>query len=102
AARGSSSRQGMKAFIALARKIRNEGSDVAITPDGPRGPIYSMHSGILQLAEAGGVPITPVTCHYEKKWELKSWDRFQIPKPFTKCRLVFGEPVPVPEGATQE
>jgi lysophospholipid acyltransferase (LPLAT)-like uncharacterized protein len=102
AARGSSSREGMKAFMTLARKLKTEGGDVAITPDGPRGPIYSMHSGILQLAEAGGVPITPVTCHYENKWELASWDRFQIPKPFTKCRLVVGEPVYVPEGATEQ
>jgi lysophospholipid acyltransferase (LPLAT)-like uncharacterized protein len=102
AARGSSSRQGMKAFMALVRKIRHEGSDVAITPDGPRGPIYSMHAGILQLAEAGEVPITPVTCHYDDKWELASWDRFQIPKPFTRCRVLFGEPVPVPAGASQQ
>lgn len=102
AARGSSSREGLKAFMTLARKLKNEGGDVAITPDGPRGPLYSMHTGILQLAEAGGVPITPVTCHYEKKWELKSWDRFQIPKPFSRCRLVVGEQVPVPAGATDE
>jgi lysophospholipid acyltransferase (LPLAT)-like uncharacterized protein len=102
AARGSSSREGLKAFLGLARKLKMEGSDVAITPDGPRGPVYSMHTGILQLAEAGGVPITPVTCHYDRKWVLKSWDRFQIPKPFTRCRMVVGEPVSVPENATPE
>jgi lysophospholipid acyltransferase (LPLAT)-like uncharacterized protein len=102
AARGSSSREGLKAFINLARKLKNDGGDVGITPDGPRGPIYSIHTGILQLAEAGGVPITPVTCHYENKWELKSWDRFQIPKPFSRCRLVLGEPVSVPIGATAD
>jgi len=100
AARGSSSREGMKAFVALARKLRVQGSDVAITPDGPRGPIYSMHTGILQLAEAGGVSITPITCHYDRKWELKSWDRFQIPKPFACCEIIFCEPVPVPVGST--
>mgnify|MGYP000243177037 CR=1 FL=1 len=102
AARGSSSREGLKAFMNLARKLKSDGGDVAITPDGPRGPIYSMHTGILQLAEAGGVPITPITCHYENKWELKSWDRFQIPKPFTRCRLVVGEQVHLPAGATEE
>lgn len=102
AARGSSSREGLKAFVALARKLRVEGSDVAITPDGPRGPIYSMHTGILQLAEAGGVAINPITCHYERKWEMSSWDRFQIPKPFSRCDLIFGQEVPVPKDATIE
>lgn len=102
AARGSSSREGLKAFLALARKLRMEGSDVGITPDGPRGPIYSMHTGILQLAEAGGVAITPITCHYERKWVMNSWDRFQIPKPFSRCDLIFGLEVPVPKNATTE
>ncbi|NJK91549.1 MAG: lysophospholipid acyltransferase family protein [Blastochloris sp.] len=102
AARGSSSREGLKAFVTMARRLRQEGSDVGITPDGPRGPLYSVHTGILQLAEAGSVPITPVTCHYEHKWEIRSWDRFQIPKPFSKCQLVLGEPVPVKKGATAE
>lgn len=97
AARGSSSKpeKGMSALIKLAEKIKS-GSDVGITPDGPRGPCYQLSPGTLKLAQITGAGILPVHVQYEKCWELKTWDRFQIPRPFSKVRIVIGEPTIIP------
>lgn len=102
AARGSSSRSGIKAFVGMVRKMKSGSWDVGITPDGPRGPRYSLNPGVFQLAQGGDIPIIPIRCTFEKKWVLrKSWDRFQIPKPFTRCELVIDEPVYLASGAEQ-
>ena len=92
AARGSSSRYGKKALRELADHLEN-GLDVAITPDGPRGPKYRIQQGIIGLAEMSGVPIYPLSYDAARKIELNSWDGFIIPLPFTKCRFVIGEPM---------
>lgn len=98
-ARGSSSKKGVTAFIELVHYLKKEARDVAMTPDGPRGPMYSIQPGILQLARLGRLPIIPVSCEYSSYWEAKSWDRFQVPKPFCSCKLILHEPVRVPEKA---
>lgn len=98
AVRGSTSKKGMEAFRASLRLLQEQGCDIAFTPDGPRGPRYQVQPGILHLSVLTGCPIIPVSYHLERKWELRSWDRFQIPHPFTTCTLQIGEPFTVEEG----
>jgi lysophospholipid acyltransferase (LPLAT)-like uncharacterized protein len=83
AVRGSSSRRGGQALRELQGKLE-EGCDIIITPDGPRGPRYEMSPGLLFLAEKTGFPMLPIHAEYSRYWELKSWDGFRIPKPFSK------------------
>jgi lysophospholipid acyltransferase (LPLAT)-like uncharacterized protein len=73
-----------------------EGCDLAVTPDGPRGPRYEPHPGVVSLAQLTGLPIVPVSFRLGWKWTLRSWDRFQVPLPFSRCEVIFGEPLWVP------
>ncbi len=100
AARGSSSRRGMRALLALTRRVR-EGFDVGITPDGPRGPRYRLGPGVISLARKTGAPIVPMALNYERYWCLKSWDRFMIPKPFSKVTLTLAHRHTVPAALTE-
>lgn len=103
AAMGSSSKHGSAAFRELKSILKKGRHDVGITPDGPRGPRYRAQPGIAALAQMTEKPVLPVTCHYDQKWELKSWDRFQIPKPFSKCEILVGQLItPQAEGLTDE
>ena len=86
-ARGSSSRGGAHALREAIREIKN-GNNVAITPDGPRGPAYVLKKGAIQLASETGAPILLTALNASKYWKLKSWDGFQIPKPGAKLTLV--------------
>lgn len=90
-ARGSSSGQGVAALIKLTNNLVRQGKDVGVTPDGPRGPRYSVQEGVVHLARSSGLPVIPVTYDLKRKWEVKSWDRFQIPVPFTACRVRIGK-----------
>jgi lysophospholipid acyltransferase (LPLAT)-like uncharacterized protein len=99
--RGSSSRRGAQALLELT-SWAERGYDIAITPDGPRGPCYQVQDGVTSLAQLTSLPIVPVTCHFSSKISLRSWDRFQIPIPLTKCVVHLGEPVRVPRDATDE
>lgn len=92
AVRGSSSRRAVAALVAL-RKALKEGSDLTITPDGPRGPRYQIQAGALKLASLTGAPLIPLRVHYHRAWRLKTWDQFQIPKPFSKVTITFGAPL---------
>lgn len=99
--RGSSSRRGsqaMKELITLQRK----GYDLALTPDGPRGPKYKVQGGVISLGQLTGNSIVPVSLNYSSKWTLNSWDAFQIPKPFSKCQVCFGKPIQVARDASPE
>jgi len=93
--RGSSSRRGAAALIAL-KKAAKAGKDLIITPDGPRGPRYSIQPGVIKLAQTTGVPVLPISLHFESCWRLKTWDRFIIPKPFSKMTLIFRDPLEIP------
>ena len=93
--RGSTSRRGRQALLELVRKMRS-GLHLAITPDGPRGPCYEIQDGILSLAQVTGLPIIPLGCFAKKKIRFKSWDRFQLPLPFTQCEMVYGKPMRIP------
>jgi lysophospholipid acyltransferase (LPLAT)-like uncharacterized protein len=98
--RGSSSRRGPQALLELTSHAR-KGYDLAITPDGPRGPRYVVQQGVIALAQITGLPIIPVTCNTQRKVCLKSWDRFQIPLPFSSCELILNEPIHVPREADE-
>jgi len=89
--RGSSSRQGATAMRQLADIIAR-GNDVVITPDGPRGPAYELGQGIVYLAQQSGAAVVPINMEYSSCWRVKSWDRFILPKPFSKVRVTFGRP----------
>lgn len=95
AIRGSSSRRGGQSLLELSRALE-DGMNIAITPDGPRGPKYRLHDGILALAQLSQRPIVPVGAYVRRKTCLKSWDQFQLPHPFAKCELIVGEPMMIP------
>ncbi|MCX6924900.1 MAG: lysophospholipid acyltransferase family protein [Verrucomicrobia bacterium] len=97
--RGSSSRRGAQALLELA-SWAERGFDLAVTPDGPRGPRYVVQEGVMVLAQVTGLPIVPYSCQLGWKVRAKSWDSFEIPLPFSRCQMTFGEPIYVPRGAT--
>jgi lysophospholipid acyltransferase (LPLAT)-like uncharacterized protein len=101
AARGSSSRHGRAAALTAIRAASDPKVDIVITPDGPRGPRYQLHPGLLRLAQTTQRPIVALTYRLAWKRSLKSWDRFHIPIPFSACCLMTSPPIAVPENATE-
>jgi len=99
--RGSSSRMGAAALLELSN-VLSSGRDVLITPDGPRGPAYQLGPGIIFLAQKTGAPIVPVNMEYSSCWRVKSWDRFIIPRPFSKVRVIIGQPQQIRSTSTPE
>jgi lysophospholipid acyltransferase (LPLAT)-like uncharacterized protein len=97
--RGSSSRRGPQALLELTTWAER-GYDLAITPDGPRGPRYVVQEGVMSLAQLTGLPIVPVSYSVNWKIRLKSWDRFQIPLPFARCEMIYEKPIYVPREVT--
>lgn len=97
--RGSSSRRGPQALRELV-SAGERGRDLAITPDGPRGPCYVVQEGIISLAQLTGMAIVPASFHLSCKWRLKTWDRFQVPLPFARCEVQLGPPVRIPRDAS--
>jgi lysophospholipid acyltransferase (LPLAT)-like uncharacterized protein len=89
--RGSSSRLGASAVRQLTEFL-NSGRDVVITPDGPRGPAYELGPGIIFLAQKSGAAVLPMNIEYSSCWRVKSWDRFIVPRPFAKIRMIIGQP----------
>ena len=98
--RGSSTRGGTAAMKAMIRSIRE--SDIAITPDGPKGPKYIVQEGTVALARLSGVPVVPVTFAASKKKVFGSWDAFNLPFPFSRGLFVWGEPFYVAKDADME
>ncbi|MEY2485288.1 MAG: hypothetical protein QOH39_936 [Verrucomicrobiota bacterium] len=99
--RGSSSRMGASAILQLSQVLAS-GGDVVITPDGPRGPVYEMGPGMVFLAQKTGKAVIPVNMEYSSCWRFKSWDRFILPRPFSRVQVIFGAPHHVPQTATAE
>ena len=93
--RGSSSKKGANALRGALESIR-EGWNVAFTPDGPRGPRYEIKPGPVIVASMTGAKILPVMVNASRYWEVRSWDGFQIPKPFSKLTVVVGDPIVIP------
>jgi lysophospholipid acyltransferase (LPLAT)-like uncharacterized protein len=100
-ARGSSSRRGSRALLELTTWAER-GYDLALTVDGPRGPRYEIKPGVIALAQLTGRPVVLVSYRLSRKITLKSWDRFQIPLPFSNCVFDYCDPVQVPRESTDD
>jgi hypothetical protein len=91
---GSTTRKGFSGFKKMVRALQN-GSDIAIIPDGPRGPRHRVQIGVIELARLTGKPIFPLTFSASKRILLKTWDRFLLPYPFSRGVFIWGEPIQV-------
>ncbi|HEX8476280.1 MAG TPA: lysophospholipid acyltransferase family protein [Pyrinomonadaceae bacterium] len=101
AARGSSTRGGTGALVEMVRLMRR-GCPAGFMIDGPKGPRYVAKMGALLLAKKTGQPVLPFTVNAERFYEISSWDRFQVPLPFTRARVRIAPPIYVPADADQE
>lgn len=101
AARGSSTRGGVKGLKGIVRAARS-GSDLAFTPDGPKGPRHEFKLGALVAAQLTRRPVVTVAAGADRAWYLGSWDRFMIPKPFSTIRIRYGAPRWVPRDADED
>lgn len=100
--RGSSTRGGIQALRKMIRILRKEKSSITFAIDGPKGPIYKVKPGAVLLAKTSGVPIVPLAIEPKFFWTVNSWDKMQIPKPFTKAKVLIAEPVFVPKDADEQ
>lgn len=98
--RGSTNRGGAAALRALLAKSRQR--HVAITPDGPRGPRRRLAPGAVYLASKIGLPIVPLGIGFDRPWRMPTWDRFAVPRPFSRGRAALGEAIYVPEDADRD
>jgi lysophospholipid acyltransferase (LPLAT)-like uncharacterized protein len=95
AKRGSSTRGGAVAARELIESVES-GRDIAITPDGPKGPAREVKDGVIFLAQKLGVPILPLSCALSRRVEFaKAWDKFQVPLPFGRAVIRYAEPIAV-------
>lgn len=101
AIRGSSTRGGVKALVEMIRLMR-KGTPMAFTMDGPKGPKYIAKPGACLLAKKTGNPMMPFVVECEKFWTLKTWDKLQIPKPFSRAKVIITAPIYVSKTATDE
>ena len=93
--RGSTSRGGSRALAEMIR-LGRKGRSLAFTPDGPRGPRERMKPGVLVAAMRAGIPIVPLSAAATRAWWFEGWDRFLVPKPFSRIVLSHGAPMIVP------
>lgn len=99
--RGSSTRGGVGALVEMVRLMRS-GLPMAFTVDGPRGPRYEAKNGAVLLAKKTGNPLMPFVVECRSFRRVKSWDRLQIPLPFTRAKVIIGTPIHVPADAGDE
>ena len=99
--RGSSTRGGRDALMAILRALKKNPGVIHIV-DGPTGPKGVVKPGLMAMAQVAGAPIFPVIISAEKAWVMRSWDRFLVPKPFSKVTIRWGDPFPVPRGTRPE
>lgn len=95
--RGSSTRGAARALLGAVRELQ-AGHAVAFTPDGPRGPRRELKPGVVAAAQRGGGVIVPLHAEADRAWRLHSWDRFLIPKPGARVRVIYGRPFEVAPG----
>ena len=98
--RGSSSRQAVSGLKKLLHYAK-QGYSLGIAADGPRGPIFEAKSGAVYLAAKTGVKIVPIGTMYHHAIQLKAWDKYQLPKPFSQTVFYLGQPITVPKHITQ-
>lgn len=102
AVRGSSHRRGVAGFMDMIAELK-DGCSMCITPDGPKGPLYKCHPGVIKLASKSGLPIIPLRIQYHSFWRInKAWDGFVIPKPFSRVDMHWCKPITVPADLTDE
>lgn len=94
---GSSTRGGARALLRAVRELQS-GHAVAFTPDGPRGPRRELKPGVVAAAQRGGAMVVPLHAEADRAWRLHSWDRFMIPKPLARVRIIYGGPFTVSPG----
>jgi hypothetical protein len=99
--RGSSSRRGSRALMECADWLKS-GADLAVTPDGPRGPRYSLGPGLILLAQTTGARIMPMHVRFSRAATIKSWDGFRIPLPFSRVDVTIGAYETIPPTPTAE
>ena len=99
--RGSTTRGAARVLLSGAREVE-AGFDLAITPDGPRGPAKSVAPGAVAIAQRTGAPLLPIGAWASSAWHLKSWDRFMVPKPFARVHIAFGELLYIDSGAARK
>ncbi len=90
--RGSTTRGAQRALLGVIRAVEG-GQAVAITPDGPRGPAEEFAPGALVVAQRTGAPIVLIAISAARQWRLHSWDRFRIPKPFSRVTIAYSDPI---------
>ncbi|GMR12881.1 MAG: lysophospholipid acyltransferase family protein [Gemmatimonadota bacterium] len=98
--RGSSTRGAVKGLKGMIRAARR-GRDLALTPDGPQGPRFRLKAGALMVAQVTGMPILPVATGATAAWRMSSWDRFMVPKPFSRVSVEYGAPHVIPRRASE-
>ncbi len=96
--RGSTTKGGLRALAAMIRQL-NQGHPGVVIPDGPQGPRFKVQPGVITLAKKTGCSIVPISYSAKKIKIFSSWDRFILPYPFTRCRVIYGDLVHVPENA---
>jgi lysophospholipid acyltransferase (LPLAT)-like uncharacterized protein len=99
--RGSTGRGGARAAVEAIRVLR-KGETMAMTPDGPRGPTHIIQPGVITMAQRSGAALIPTGITSKPRIFAKSWDSYLIPVPFGKGVILFGDPIFVPENATDE
>lgn len=95
--RGSTTRGGARGLRGLVRALE-QGGDVAVTPDGPRGPARVVKPGAIAAAQRAAAAVLPVATAAASAWRARSWDEFLVPRPFTHVRIVYGRPFTVAAG----
>lgn len=102
-ARGSSSKGGAGGLKGLIDLVLKEGADASLAVDGPRGPIYQAKPGILKLAQMTGTPVIPGACAASFRVVFRrAWNKCYLPLPFSRCLILYGDPIPVPAGASEQ
>jgi lysophospholipid acyltransferase (LPLAT)-like uncharacterized protein len=100
--RGSTTRTGAQAMRDMYNIIVKDGVSPVTTSDGPQGPIHVFKLGDILLSQFTQAPLLPLSYAANRAWQLKSWDKFLIPKPFAKIVITIGEPVTIPKGLLAE
>ncbi|HVL38605.1 MAG TPA: lysophospholipid acyltransferase family protein [Fimbriimonadaceae bacterium] len=99
--RGSTGRGGVRAAVE-AIKVLRQGATMAFTPDGPRGPSGVVQGGIMLMAQKAGAALVPVGVSARPRWLAPTWDRYLVPWPFARAIMIFGDPIDVPQEASEE
>ncbi|WP_121021053.1 lysophospholipid acyltransferase family protein [Helicobacter vulpis] len=101
AIRGSSKKGGVRVLVEGIRHLK-AGADVGLTPDGPRGPYHSVADGVVALAQKSGVGVVVCRVVFANAFTFNTWDRFQLPKPFSEVRYYMREPFFIPKDMALE